>query len=92
MDPATQRASSCVIGRDYPAPVVDERVAAQQAKDRLYALRREPDVQQEADQIQQRHGSRRSGLQPTTRRRTARQPPSPNLSPLPPQLSLFPDA
>ncbi len=92
MDPATQRASGCMIGRDYPAPVVDERAAAQQAKDRLYALRRDPEVQQEADQIQQRHGSRRSGLQPTTRRRTARQPPSPHLPPLPPQLSLFPDA
>lgn len=92
MDNATQRASGCMIGRDYPAPVVDERAAAQQAKERLYALRRDPTVQQEADQIQQRHGSRRSGLQPTARRRAARPPPSASLPPLTPQLSLFPDA
>ena len=84
MDATTQQASGCVIGRDYPAPVVDERAAAQSAKERLYALRRDPSVRQEADAIQQRHGSRRSGLSLTTRRRT--QPPTTS------QLSLFPNA
>ncbi|MDP3521108.1 MAG: FAD-binding domain-containing protein [Hydrogenophaga sp.] len=89
MDAATQRASGCVIGRDYPAPVVDERAAAQSAKERLYALRRDPSVRQETDNIQQRHGSRRSGLQSSTRSGTRRSSAKPVP---PPQLSLFPDA
>jgi deoxyribodipyrimidine photo-lyase len=89
MDAATQRASGCVIGRDYPAPVVDERTAAHHAKERLYALRHDPVVRQEANNIQQRHGSRRSGLQPSTRPGARR----PLAKPAPaPQLSLFPDA
>ena len=87
MDDATQRAHGCVLGRDYPAPVVDEQAAAKAAKERLYALRRDPVVRQEADHIQQRHGSRRSGLQPNARKRVA----TAKLSP-PPQLTLFPDA
>ena len=75
------------------APVVDERAAAQTAKERLYALRRDPRVREEADAIQQRHGSRRSGLNPGTRQTTRpakRRHPTP--APAPPQLSLFPDA
>jgi deoxyribodipyrimidine photo-lyase len=48
----------------YPAPVVDERSALARAKERLYGLRRTADARAEADAIQQRHGSRKSGLPP----------------------------
>jgi deoxyribodipyrimidine photo-lyase len=46
----------------YPAPIVDERAALAQAKERLYGLRAAPQTREEADAIQQRHGSRLSGL------------------------------
>jgi len=46
----------------YPLPLVDERAAVTAAKERLYGLRRQPAAQQEADAIQRRHGSRKSGL------------------------------
>jgi deoxyribodipyrimidine photo-lyase len=51
----------------YPAPIVDEREAVAEIKARLHALRQTASARAEADAIQQRHGSRRSGL-PTTAR------------------------
>ena len=51
----------------YPAPIVDERMALRAAKDRLYGLRGTAQARTEADQIQQRHGSRLSGLPPSGR-------------------------
>lgn len=68
----------------YPAPVVDEQAAARAAKERLYGLRGLPAARAEADQIQQRHGSRLSGLPPSGRRAPRRAPPPPN-----PQRDLF---
>ncbi|MFW5833211.1 MAG: FAD-binding domain-containing protein, partial [Pseudomonadota bacterium] len=56
--------------RGYPAPIVDHATAAKAARDRIYAVRRDRDHRAAADAIQARHGSRRSGLPPTTRRRT----------------------
>jgi deoxyribodipyrimidine photo-lyase len=56
----------------YPAPIVDERGALAVAKERLYGLRGEREVRQEADAIQQRHGSRRSGLPPSGMKRAAK--------------------
>ncbi len=61
----------------YPKPIVDERAALAAARERLYALRRGSDAQREADAIQARHGSRRSGLPPSAgkpRRRRAAPP------------------
>jgi len=49
----------CVIGRDYPFPVVDPVTAPREAKDRIFARRRERATRAEADRIQIRHGSRR---------------------------------
>ena len=49
----------------YPAPIVDERAALAAAKQRLYGLRAADTARAEADAIQQRHGSRRSGLPPS---------------------------
>ena len=51
----------------YPAPIVDERLAARAAKDKLYGLRKTPEARTEADEIQERHGSRLSGLAPSGR-------------------------
>ncbi|MCY7307836.1 MAG: deoxyribodipyrimidine photo-lyase [Rhodoferax sp.] len=46
----------------YARPVVDERVALAAAKLGLYGLRKVTEVRTEADAIQQKHGSRKSGL------------------------------
>ncbi len=56
----------------YPPPIVDERRAVAAAKERLYGLRQQPQARQEADTIQSRHGSRKSGLAPTTPARKAK--------------------
>jgi deoxyribodipyrimidine photo-lyase len=50
---------------DYPAPVVEERTALRHAKDTLYALRSSAAARAEADAVQARHGSRKSGLPPS---------------------------
>ena len=52
----------------YPAPIVDERVAMKAAKDRMYALRGTRAARTEAAVVQAKHGSRKSGLPPTTKR------------------------
>ena len=55
----------------YPAPIVDERAAMKHAKDRMYGLRATPLAQAQADAVQQKHGSRKSGLTPTVGKRRA---------------------
>ena len=50
----------------YPTPIVDERSAVAAAKERLYGLRKTQEAHVEADAIQRKHGSRKSGLPPTT--------------------------
>ena len=52
----------------YPAPIVDERAAMKAAKDRMYALRGTRAARTEADAVQAKHGSRKSGLPSTAKR------------------------
>jgi deoxyribodipyrimidine photo-lyase len=51
----------------YPQPIVDERSAIANAKQRMYALRGTAPAREEAQAIQDKHGSRKSGLPPTKR-------------------------
>ena len=53
----------------YPAPIVDCAEAARLAKDRIWTIRRSAGFERHADAIQRKHGSRKAGLKPTTRRR-----------------------
>ena len=69
MNDTLQAMSGCTIGRDYPAPIVDDKLAVQAAKARLYALRQTPQARAEADAVQARHGSRKSGLPPSYQRK-----------------------
>lgn len=68
LDSAAQAAAGIVIGRDYPAPVVDPVEAARLARDRVWAVRRGAGFDAAADAIQDRHGSRKAGLPPSGRR------------------------
>jgi deoxyribodipyrimidine photo-lyase len=54
-----QRAAGCVIGRDYPAPLVDHAAAVREAKRRLALVRNGPEARSEARGVAERHGSRR---------------------------------
>jgi deoxyribodipyrimidine photo-lyase len=65
MDAATAERVGCRIGVDYHAPLVEPAAAAREAKDRIWAIRREAGFDRIADAIQQRHGSRRAGLPAT---------------------------
>ncbi len=74
MDHSLQRASGCILGVDYPEPIVDEKLALKTAKDRMYGLRKSTQARKEAEAVQTRHGSRKSGLPPSsTRRKTSAQ-------------------
>lgn len=61
----------------YPKPIVDERAALAFARERLFGLRGSAEAKREADAIQAKHGSRKSGLPPSGMkgRRTKRAPP-----------------
>lgn len=60
----------------YPEPLLDHLAAARAARERVWAVRREPGYREQADGIQRRHGSRRSGMA-SMRRSRRRTSPSP---------------
>jgi deoxyribodipyrimidine photo-lyase len=62
----------------YPQPIVDEASALRHAKETLYGLRKSPQAQQQAQALQDKHGSRKSGLPQTGRRRAGASAPQPS--------------
>ncbi len=58
----------------YPAPIADHLAAARAARDAIWAARRGPEFRTEAERIQTRHGSRKSGTRPTRPARKAALP------------------
>ncbi|MBU3737825.1 MAG: deoxyribodipyrimidine photolyase [Rhodoferax sp.] len=86
--PATlQQRVGVVMGRHYPAPIVDHVTAYRRARERMAAVRRAPEARSEAQRVQARHGSRRSGLPPTGQPDSRRKPAPDHAA----QLSLLPD-
>ena len=77
MPASVQRDCGVVIGRDYPAPLVDHEAAARLARQKIQQVRRTAEARAESRSIQAQHGSRKRNQQ---RRRRAN-----------PQGSLFPD-
>jgi hypothetical protein len=59
MPEEVQRSAGCVIGHDYPAPLVDHAKAVREAKRRLAIVRSAPAARSEAHDVAERHGSRR---------------------------------
>jgi len=59
MQADVQQAAGCVIGRDYPLPLVDHAAAVREAKRRLAAVRGAPEARAQARDVARRHGSRR---------------------------------
>ncbi|MEM6331079.1 MAG: deoxyribodipyrimidine photo-lyase/cryptochrome family protein [Planctomycetota bacterium] len=68
LPPLLQQDSGCVIGRDYPAPVVDHATAYNEARRRMMAHRKRDGVRRASQQVFQKHGSRRGPRRRTWRR------------------------
>ena len=66
---AEKQALGLKLGQHYPLPIVDPIAAARAARDRIWAVRRDPAFAAQADGVQERHGSRKAGLPSTTRPR-----------------------
>jgi deoxyribodipyrimidine photo-lyase len=67
MPPEAQVHAGCILGRDYPRPIVDHNAAIAEARARIMRLRRGADARAEASGIVKKHGSRRGPM----RRRTS---------------------
>ncbi|MEM9781186.1 MAG: FAD-binding domain-containing protein, partial [Pseudomonadota bacterium] len=59
MTDAEQQAAGCVIGRDYPARIVEPVAAARAAKEKVYARRRAEGFAEGKAQVLKKHASRR---------------------------------
>lgn len=58
-----QSRSGCVIGRDYPAPIVEHATAVREARERIALVRRKTETRTEAKRVFVRHGSRKRPAQ-----------------------------
>ncbi len=61
MSPMLQREIGCIVGRHYPAPIVEHAPAYNTAKTRMFRWRSQPGVRKEAQRVVHRHGSRKRG-------------------------------
>ena len=59
MPPLLASAQGFVIGRDYPAPIVDPEESYHQARERIFTWRERPSVKRAAQGVYQKHGSRK---------------------------------
>ncbi len=72
--PEILSAAGIVLGQTYPMRMVDHMAAAEEARTRIAAVRRGPGHAAASDEIQSRHGSRRSGIKATGQRRRPASP------------------
>jgi deoxyribodipyrimidine photo-lyase len=70
-EPWTAPGAERWLGQLYPRRIVDHEASARLARERIYAVRRGPTFAGAADAIQERHGSRKSGLPMTGQTRAA---------------------
>jgi deoxyribodipyrimidine photo-lyase len=59
MDLETQRRAGCMLGVDYPLPLVDHVIAAREARGRLTAIRALAGYRDESQRVFRKHGSRK---------------------------------
>jgi deoxyribodipyrimidine photo-lyase len=75
-EPWTWDGADAIIPAEYPARIVDLGVSTKAAKDRIYGVRAGKAFHAAADAIQEKHGSRRSGM-PMTGQTTRKRSPKP---------------
>lgn len=54
--------SSALLGKSYPFPIVDYLSAAKDAREKVWAVRKGSGFRRKAEAIQDKHGSRKSGI------------------------------
>lgn len=64
--------AKCRLGKDYPFPIVDHKEAVQNARKQFAELRKRDDYWDNAKQVMQRHGSRKSSGSRNRPKRSAR--------------------
>ena len=62
MTPAQQETQNCIIGVQYPEPIINHIEAAKNARARVYGRRKTKEFVIESRLIQTKHGSRKSGI------------------------------
>jgi deoxyribodipyrimidine photo-lyase len=60
--PLLQQHYGCVLGRDYPYPIVDHSTAYAAAKNKIFSWRQKPEVRKLAQAVLEKHGSRNNGM------------------------------
>lgn len=73
-EPWTWDGAGSVLGKIYPMPIVDHQDAAREARQKVWALRKGQGFQKTANAIQNKHGSRKSGIQMRGQKRKAKAP------------------
>ncbi len=69
-----QQRNACLIGRDYPPPIIDLVPASRLARDAVWSVRKDSQFRAEAQAIFEQHGSRhprREGIKQGTRKRAS---------------------
>ena len=61
--------AASVLDKHYPYPIVDHVEAARTARQKIWSMRGGPAFREEANRIQGKHGSRKSGMPHTGRRK-----------------------
>jgi deoxyribodipyrimidine photo-lyase len=61
MPDEVQRQANCIIGKDYPGPIVEHPEQYHEARSRIWSIKGTDEAKAEADEIYQKHGSRRRG-------------------------------
>lgn len=59
MDDKLQEHFKCIIGKDYPAPIVDHKQAVADARDKISEVRRKAGFKEDAGKVYQKLGSRK---------------------------------
>ncbi len=54
----------CVIGKNYPKPIVDHSEAYRGARDRIYSIKKMKSTKEESKKVFLKHGSRKSNRRP----------------------------
>ncbi len=71
-EPWTWEGAGRILGKTYPHPIVDHLAAAKEARQKVWGARRGSEFREEARRIQDKHGSRKSGMPITGRKRKAK--------------------
>ncbi|MFN8845292.1 MAG: deoxyribodipyrimidine photo-lyase/cryptochrome family protein [Bdellovibrionales bacterium] len=58
LEPLLQIEHNCVLGRDYPLPIVDPKLSYQLAKKRIFEFRTQESVKAQAQDVLKKHASR----------------------------------